>query len=215
MTAAPEEDSAATEPSPAASVPHEAAKETLTAEVLGRYLATAVEDREAAEERSSKVIARFTKLTIAMMGLTTVVAGANLIMILREPSAAPPATLVVSRPIETQPVVAQPAHPALPALPALPVLPTAPPSEAQGTVRPADEIPLPGFPPAEKIPLLGSPPSEKLQLLGSPRNTRASQPAPVRLARPATTQTRPHPLLSARTEEDDDDSSKSGPVERW
>jgi hypothetical protein len=194
---------------PAADVPREAATEPLTAEVLGRYLATAVEDREAAEERSSKVISHFTKLTIAMMGVTTVVAGANLIMILREPSVAPPATVVVSRPSETPPVVAPPVHPALPALP---VLPTSPPSEAQETARPTAKPPVPGFPPAEKIPLLGSPPSEKLQLLGSPRNTRASQPAPVRMAHPATTQTRPHPLLSART---DDEDSKADPVERW
>jgi hypothetical protein len=210
MTAAPEETSAATEPSPAADYPRQAATEPLTAEVLSRYLATAVEDREAAEERSSKVISRFTKLTVAMMGVTTVVAGANLIMILREPSVALPATVMVSRPSETPPAVAPTVPPAVPVLPALPA---SPPSEAQETAHPAAKPPVPSFPPAEKIPLLGSPPSEKLQLLGSPRNTRASQPAPVRMARPATTQTRPHPLLSARTEEDED--SKSGPVERW
>ena len=206
-TAVLNEDESATDASPATDVVREAATESLTAEVLSRYLATAVADREAAEERSSKVITRFTKLTIAMMCLTTVVAGANLAMILRESNLAQPTATVLPRPTETLPIVAQPVQT---------VLPTPPPPAAQELAPPAEKVPLLGSPPAEKIPLLGSPPSEKMRLLGSPRSTKDIQPpAPVRVARPTIAPPRTHPLLSARTGEDEDDSRKSGPVERW
>jgi hypothetical protein len=62
----------------------------LTVETLNRYLAVAAEDREAAEERSAEVITRFTKLTIAMMCVTMVIAGANVAMIISLASLNPP-----------------------------------------------------------------------------------------------------------------------------
>ena len=168
-----------------ADVVHEALAENLTLETLNRYLAVAAEDREAAEERSSEVIARFTKLTVAMMCVTMVIAGANVAMIIRQSSPAQPIVVAPPRPVETPTVIVQPAQPILPA----PV-----PTESREVVKPA-----------EKIELLGSPPKVK--------DRKATAPGPTRLAR--TTPPRPQPLLSARTVDNDDDSRESSPVERW
>ena len=166
----------------------EAMAGNLTMEAVNRYLAAAAEDREAAEERSAEIIARFSKLTIAMMCVTMVIAGANVAMIIRQSSptqpqssVAQPPAVVLTRPAET-PVVVVPAAP--------PVLPA-----------PAPPEPLPR--PAEKVPLLGSPPT--------PRARQVFAPGPPRLAR--TTPPRPLPLLSARSI--DTDSHESTSVERW
>lgn len=140
----------------ATEIPPEAVAANLTVETLNRYLAVAAEDREAAEERSAEVITRFTKLTIAMMCVTMVIAGANVAMIIRQSSVTQHAAVVVPQPVEAPIVTAPPVQPVLPA----PV-----PPESR-------ELPQP----AEKIPLLGSPPS--------PRARQAPAPTP-RLARTA------------------------------
>lgn len=162
-----------------------AASAQLTAETLNRYLAAATEDRDAAEERSSLVIARFTRLTIAMMCVTMVIAGANVAMILRMSSPAQPAAVASPRPVETPTVVVQPAQPVLPA----PV-----PTESR-------ESP----PPPEKIPLLGSPPNSK--------DRQAPAAGGARLARTTTSPPRSQPLLSVRNV--DHDARGSASVERW
>ena len=100
---------------PAAGETREAISENLTLETLNRYLATAAEDRDAAEERSSQVIARFTKLTIAVMCLTMVIAGANVAMIIRQSNTVQPIVVAPPRPVETPTVLVQPAQPILPA----------------------------------------------------------------------------------------------------
>jgi hypothetical protein len=141
---------------PAAGEEREAISGSLTLETLNRYLAAAAEDRDAAEERSSQVIARFTKLTIAVMCLTMVIAGANVAMIIRQSNTVQPIVVAPPRRVETPPVLVQPAQPILPA----PV-----PSEPREPPRPA-----------EKIPLLGS---------SSPRVRQAPLPGPPRLARTA------------------------------
>ena len=141
---------------PAAGEEREAISGSLTLETLNRYLAAAAEDRDAAEERSSQVIARFTKLTIAVMCLTMVIAGANVAMIIRQSNTVQPIVVAPGRRVETPPVLVQPAQPILPA----PV-----PSEPREPPRPA-----------EKIPLLGS---------SSPRVRQAPLPGPPRLARTA------------------------------
>jgi hypothetical protein len=174
----------------ATEIPPEAVAGNLTVETLNRYLAVAAEDREAAEERSAEIIARFSKLTIAMMCVTMVIAGANVAMIIRQSSttqpqlsAAQPPAVALPRAVET-PVVVAPAAP--------PVLPTpVPPAQPE--------------PPrtAEKIPLLGSPPSARA------RQTFA--PVPPRFAR--TAPPRPQPLLSARSV--DNNPHESGTAERW
>jgi hypothetical protein len=174
----------------ATEIPPEAVAGNLTVETLNRYLAVAAEDREAAEERSAEIIARFSKLTIAMMCVTMVIAGANVAMIIRQSSttqpqlsAAQPPAVAPPRAVET-PVVVAPAAP--------PVLPTpVPPAQPE--------------PPrtAEKIPLLGSPPSARA------RQTFA--PVPPRFAR--TAPPRPQPLLSARSV--DNNPHESGTAERW
>lgn len=162
-----------------------------TLEVLNRYLAAAAEDREAAEERSAQVIARFTKLTIAMMCVTMVIAGANVAMIISQSGAPQPVVIAPPPPVEMRPVVVQPAQPVLPA------------PEPAPELEPLESIDPPR--PAAKIPLLGSPPAAR------PR------PAPAvtapRMARTAITPPRPQPLLSVVNTDDDE----PGPavVERW
>jgi len=160
----------------------------LSLEALNRYLATAAEDREAAEERSAQVIARFTKLTIAMMCVTMVIAGANVTMIIRQSSAAQPVVMAPPRPVETPTVVVQPAQPV--------VLPAPVPAPLESLDPPR---------PAEKIPLLGSQPITR------PRPAPAS--VPPRMARATSTPPRPQPLLSVRGV--DNDARESGAVERW
>ena len=150
---------------------------SLTIEALNRYLAAAAEDREAAEERSAEVIARFSKLTIALMCVTMVIAGANVAMIIRQSNAPQPVIVAAPRPAEAPPLVVQPAPPILPA----PV-----PSEPSEPPRPA-----------EKIPLLGSPPS--------PRATQVPTPGATRLAR--TPPPRPQPLLSVRNMDNGESST--------
>ena len=151
----------------------------LTVETLNRYLAAAAEDREAAEERSSQVIARFTKLTIAVMCLTMVIAGANVAMMIRQSNAPQPVIVAAPRPAEAPPLVVQPTPPVLPA--------------------PVSSEPRETPPPAEKIPLLGSPPS--------PRPRQAPTPGATRLVR--TTPPRPQPLLSVRNMDNMDNSESS------
>jgi len=162
-----------------------------TLEALNRYLAAAAEDREAAEERSAQIIARFTKLTIAMMCVTMVIAGANVAMIIKQWGAPQPVVIAPPPPVQTPALVVQPVQPVLPAPEPAPV------TEPLEAIDP----PLP----AAKIPLLGSPPAAR------PR------PAPAattpRMARAAITPPRPQPLLSVVNTNDDE----PGPsvVERW
>jgi hypothetical protein len=162
----------------------------LTVEVLDRYLAAAAEDREAAEERSAEIISRFSKLTIAMMCVTMVIAGANVAMIIRQSSAPQPRWAAIQPPAVTLPRPAEMPMLVVPQAP--PVLPAPAPLESREPPRPA-----------EKIPLFGSPPS--------PRARQVFVPGPPRLAR--TTPPRPQPLLSDRSIETD--SRESTSVERW
>ena len=173
--------------------PGEAARDSaedagqLTLEALNRYLAAAAEDREAAEDRSAQVITRFTKLTIAMMCVTMVIAGANVAMIFRQSVAVQPVVMASPRPVETPTLIVQPAQPDQPA-------PAPAPLESLDPPRPA-----------EKIPLLGSQPPTR------PRPAPAA--IPPRMARAAPTPPRPQPLLSVRSV--DNDARESGAVERW
>ena len=154
-------------------------------ETLDRYLAAAAQDREAAEERSTQIVDRFTKLTIAMMCVTMVIAGANVAMLIKQASAPRPVVVLPPRPVEAPTALVQPAQPVVLPAPAVPSEPAPPPEKI------------------EKIPLLGSPPSARVR--------RAPAPGPSKLAR--TAPPRPLPLLSARNT--DDDARESGPVERW
>jgi hypothetical protein len=169
----------------------------LTVDTLNRYLAVAAEDREAAEERSAEIIARFSKLAIAMMCVTMVIAGANVAMIIRQASVAQPQPGAV----QAQSSVAQAAAAVLPRTVESPMVIVPP----EPSVLPANLPPEPRVTPrpAEKIPLLGSPPRARAQQLFAP--------GPPRLAR--TAPPRPAPLLSARTVEAD--SHESTAVERW
>jgi len=157
----------------------EASVARITARTLERYLAMVEADREAAEERSAKTIARFTKLTAAMVAMTLVVAGVNVVMILRQPKVSQPAALLA-------PPAAVP--PAVIVAPAAPVPPPPLPD------RPVQAEPAPAAPAA--VP-------ERIHLLGKPRDqalARASAPAQPRLAR-ATIKPNPvGPLPTARAQ---------------
>ena len=157
-------------------------------ETLDRYLAAAAQDREAAEERSTQIVDRFTKLTIAMMCVTMVIAGANVAMLVKQASAPRPVVVLPPRPVEAPTALVQPAQPVVLPAPAMPSEPA---------------LPLEKIEKIEKIPLLGSPPSARAR--------RVPPPGPSKLAR--TAPPRPLPLLSARNT--DDDARESGPVERW
>ena len=150
-------------PEPAAGV--------LTAEALERFLAAAEADREAAAEREAQILARFTKLTVAMVCLTLVVAAANVTMILRQPRAAQPSMVEAPRPAE--PVAAT-------TLPVSPVPP--PPVSAKPTSEEPAQAPT-------RIPLLGRP----LKAW--------SEPAPARFARATIKPNRPQPMLAGGNEE--------------
>jgi hypothetical protein len=144
-----------------------------TLDALNRYLAASAEDREAAEERSAQVIARFTKLAIAMMCVTMVIAGANVAMIIRQSRAPQPIVITPPPPVQPPTLVVQPSQPVLPA-----------PAPLE-SIEPA--------PPAEKIQLLGSPPAAR---------PRPAAMAP-RMARATITPPRSQPLLSVRNVDND------------
>ena len=169
----------------------------LTVETLNRYLAAAAEDREAAEERSAQIIARFSKLTMAMLCVTMVIAGANVAMMVQRSSAAQPVVVMAPAP-PSQPVAVTPVRPA------------EPPAAVESPISPEAAAPAPTesketAKPAEKIPLLGSPPAAR------PRPAPAAM-AP-RMARAPIVPPRPLPLLSVRNV--DNDAREGGPVERW
>ena len=149
----------------------------ITARTLERYLAAAESDREAAEERADRAVARFARLTTAMVALTMVIAGANVVMMLRQSSASQP--VVIAPPSVAPPAVAVP-----PAPPA----PSPPPVPAQA--EPAKATPAPA---AEKIHLLGKPLDQAIA-------ARAAAPAQPHLAR-ATIKPAPlKPMLPSRTQ---------------
>ena len=173
----------------------------VTLETLNRYLAEAAEDREAAEERSAQVIERFSKLSIAMMCVTMVIAGANVAMLVHTSTAARP---VVVTPLPSTPAV----------LPA-PVAPAPPrPVEAASALEPISPQVTPAPAPMESRE--SARPAEKIPLLGTPSTTRR-RPIPAairpRMVRAVAPVPRPQPLLSVRNV--DDDPSESAPVERW
>jgi len=173
--------------------------DTLTVESLGRYLATEASLRGESEQRTSAVLARYLKLTLAMACLNLVVAAVCVAALLHLRDKAP---VVIAAP----PVVAPAPLPAAPPAPpektvvaepaALTAEPPVPPAEPRAVSRPA------------KIPLLGpllAPP--KPAPAARSRATRvASKPAPSALAAPITL---------ARNADEEDTSTVHAAVERW
>jgi hypothetical protein len=139
----------------------------VSAETLERLLAAEASEREVTEQRTTDLVGRYFKLTLAMVCLNMVVAGANVALLFRRPPEV--------RAIVTSPVPAPPP----------PVAPAAAPAPA-----PAPAVAVPGTPEpqapiaAEKIPLLGTP--SKPPLLGTPiKDPALGKAAPVKRARAA------------------------------
>ena len=61
---------------------HEEAKANVKAEVLDRFLAAA-EERDASQQHTAGMVARYFKLTLAMVCLNVVIAGASVAMLFR------------------------------------------------------------------------------------------------------------------------------------
>ena len=137
-------------------------QETLTGETLERRLAAEVAAREVSEQRTTDVLARYFKVTLVMVGLNMLVAGASV------------ATLIKFATTTHTVVVTAPPPPA----------PVPPPAVEK---PPAGEKPAP--PPAAALagpgPAAPSSPA-KLQLLGGPplpAGKPAAKPSPARSAR--------------------------------
>jgi len=189
-----------------ADLPREA-KANVEAEALDRFLAAA-EERDASQQHTAGMVARYFKLTLAMVCLNVVIAGASVAMLFRHSG-------------ETRTVVVAPAPaPVLP--PAAPIAGSPLATSAAATVV---EVPAPAA--STGLPWI-SPPAEKVQLLGRPAPQRRTPP----LARPASAvasssyapetpypahaapmPARTTPVFSARiTDHDRDDPH---PTERW
>jgi hypothetical protein len=187
---------------------HEEAKADVKAEVLRRFLAAEAEEREASEQRTAGMFARYFKLTVAMVCLNVVIAGASVAILFRHSG-------------ETRTVVVAPAPaPVLP--PAAPIAASPPATSPAATVvevpAAAASTALPRTsPPAEKIQLLGRPaPQRRAPLYARPAGAIASSsyapeaPYPVRAAPIPTKAT---PVFSARIANHDRDDPR--PTERW
>jgi hypothetical protein len=181
-------------------------------------LAAEAAEREVSEQRTSDLVGRYFKLTLAMVCANMIVAGANVAMLLRHPAE--------TRTIVTVPAPAPTPAPAVAAAPALPE-PAPTPAAVPSPVAPAQPVPLLGSPaktpllgaPGAKTPLLGkaapvrrAPRAERAPIVGKPFDVAApsAAPEPVRAVGSA----RPGSVLTARLV---DERSPSDPplAERW
>lgn len=125
----------------------------VSAERLERLLAAEAAEREVSEERTTDLVGRYFKLTLAMVCLNMVVAGANVALLFR-------------RPAEVRTVVTVPAPALPPPVAQTPVVPVPEAAPAALAPTPVPSVPVPAGVAAQKIPLLGTP--SKPPLLGSP-----------------------------------------------
>lgn len=125
-----------------------------SAERLERLLVAEAAEREVSEQRTTDLVGRYFKLTLAMVCLNMVVAGANVALLFR-------------RPAEVRAVVTVPASAVPPPVAQAPIVPA--PEPAPAALAPLPTAPVPASVTTEKIPLLGTP--SKTPLLGSPSKT--------------------------------------------
>ena len=171
--------------------------EVLTVETLSRYLAAEVSEREAVEERTTTVLARYFKLTFAMGCLNMVVAGVSVALLFS-----------YSSNLKTI-VAAQPAAAALPA----PAAPPPPLEQARASLQPV--IPPPSPPPPVAPPLVAQPPA-KVPLLGQPAAPRRAPTAGVaRSPRIAAKPMQTKPTPAAASADEEGSAHPSRPTERW
>ncbi len=196
---------------------YEETKTDANAEPLHHFLATEGEEREVGEQRTTGMVARYFKLTLAMVCLNVVVAGTNVAMLFshsgetRTVVVAPaPASVLPAPagPIAECPPVASPAPP-------VSVVPSAPASAGlPQTSPPAEKVPLPGRPP-----LLGKPALQRRAPLSARPATAIarsrSEPEALRPAHAAPIPPKTRPVLSARIIDEDPVAEDSRPVERW
>ncbi len=186
-------------------------QETLTVESFQHYLDTEAERREAAAEQTQGIIARFFKMTVVLVGLNMVIAGANVAMIITR-----------SGHSESTPA-AQPSTPTPTPTATAPTSPTsseamAPAGQSPQSAEPepspqenATSQPVPTakpLVPEKRIPLLGPLPSTLRPVAG---------PAVALVRQPIHAQVKVAASKSALAVKDDDsdDDGRPHPVERW
>jgi hypothetical protein len=198
-----------------------------TLEWLQRYLETETEQREASAQRTETIAARIFKVTVVMVCLNMVIAGANVAMIATR-SSGPRTNSTAHAPIPRPQTVPPAATPTLPApevvLPALatadnpPANPTsaspvAPPVETAESASVARVSPPPSPPlrPA-KAPV----PEARVPLLGpSPTNLKPAATGVRRPAHALVKSVAARPYLSDQEEANDSYRDRHFAVERW
>jgi hypothetical protein len=175
---------------------------TLSQEALEQRLAAEMAAREVSEQRTTDLLARYFKVTLVMVGLNMLLAGASVATLIKFASRTQ--TVVVTQPpLSPPPAPARP--PAAPAAPAV-VQAVSPPVPA----APA-EAARPAPPPPAKVPLLGAPPrvAAKPATLSSPARS-----APARSARASIMPAPRTPATFAQKAIEEDDSGPTH-TERW
>lgn len=163
------------------------------------------DDREDREQHTVGLVARYFKLTLAMVCLNVVVAGANVAMLFRQSSE--PRTILVPQPAPsaTQPTMAAEPKPLAP-----PVAPVAPPVllPVESSSEAPSQVPLLGKEPV-KVPLLGKP-------VVAPRPRTNIAPASDRPAvRVVASLPRTKPAIASHTADAEELPEGSRLAERW
>jgi hypothetical protein len=217
----------------------ESAPGNLTKELLDKFLAVAAEERRAAEERTSEIIVRFSKLITVMTCMTMVIVGMSVAVIINQSRSS--RTAALPRPLEPTPVLVPPIPPLAPDK-TTPALPPPPPPAAAETPTTGKGLPPFSPPPAEVRPqpsreavatrptvvdvkqLLARPSSEPkpaprpvqrdIKLSEWPGEENRQPPArPVRRVAPRPAMV--YPLDTPASEADMLASHRSVPAERW
>jgi hypothetical protein len=184
----------------------------VSAEALDRLLAAEVAEREIGERRTTSLLGRYFKLTLALACLNMVVAGVNVAMLFGQPREI--------RTVVTVPVPAAPAPVSTPALAQPAAAPAAPVVPAAEAAPPAAASKMPLLGPAPKLtpktPLLGKAPAArraprapKAPLLDNPAELPSAEPARAVAGPDRTGQ-----VLTAKLS-DEHSAEDSSLAERW
>jgi hypothetical protein len=171
----------------------ETKSDVVSRESFNRFLAVEAEEREASEERTSTILARYFKLTLAMACLNMVVAGVSVALLFSFSTSLK--TVVVTA--AAAPVVAVPT-----------------PAPAPPQVAPAPAPPVE----TDAVAPVAAPAPAKMHLLGEPLPAapkRAVATPLVRTPRPAVKPASAKPRMIATDADDESPTLASRATERW